>query len=87
MVVKKKDNFPTSEREERKRDWYIEETYVDSNNSKAISLSHLTTNIKVTLLLQFPSRVSRLVPFAVSDKALRRKQQCLLMLLTEPLKY
>ena len=48
MVVKKKDDLPTSEREERKRDWYIEETYVDSNNSKAISSPYLTTNIKVT---------------------------------------
>ena len=45
---KKKDDPPTFEGEEKKRDWCIEQTDVDSNNSKAISLPYLTTVIKVT---------------------------------------
>lgn len=47
MVVKK-EGLPTSEDMERERDWYIKKTYVDSNNSKAISMPYSNTKIEVT---------------------------------------
>ncbi len=41
-------------REKGKGDLYIERTYVDSNNSRAISLPHLTVSINSDMVLGSP---------------------------------
>ena len=59
---KEEGDFPTSEGKERKGDLYIIRTYGDSNNSRAISLPHLTHAHCTEMVLGFPLSNSRL-PF------------------------